>query len=376
MGGKCIIAPVLKRTFEIKWSAPMTPWKYTLVFVIPALTIAGLLLGGPWLWAAPFFVFVIVPLAELVLPSPTDDPDAAASQSQRSRGRFDAIVYGAIPVQLGTVLLFLWQFSAGSFGGVEALGAIVSVGLGCGGVGINIGHELGHRLGKRDQLLAQLLLGSSLYAHFFIEHNRGHHSRVATPDDPASARYGELVYTFWFRSVTGGWRSAWQLEFKRLGRRGLPRWSWHNQMLRFQVAQGAALLLITLVFGPLTTLAFIAASLVGILLLETVNYLEHYGLRRQRTSRGRWERVQSFHSWNSNRLLGRLLLFELTRHSDHHAHPKRHYSELRHFDEAPQLPAGYPAMVLIALVPPLFFALMHPRLPGSPAAASQPEATA
>jgi len=139
-------------------------------------------------------------------------------------------------------------------------------------------------------------------------------------------------------------------------------------MLRLQLAQVALLCVVFAVFGAVATLAFVAVASLGVLLLETVNYLEHYGLTRTRGPYGRWERVRPAHSWNSNCMLGRLLLFNLTRHSDHHAHPKRPYSVLRHFDEAPQLPTGYPGMVLVAFVPPLFFSLMDARLPAPPSA--------
>ena len=186
---------------------------------------------------------------------------------------------------------------------------------------------------------------------------------VATEDDPASARRGEWLYSFWLRSVFGGWVSAWRLEADRLRRRGQSALSWGNEVLRWQLAQVVGLTALGVALGPVLVGRFVVAAVVGILLLETVNYLEHYGLRRGRRPDGRLEPVRPMHSWNYNGVLGRLLLFELTRHSDHHAHPKRAYAALRHFDESPQLPAGYPGMILMALVPPLFFALMDPRLP-------------
>ncbi len=345
----------------------MKPMHYLFVFMIPALTVTGLLLNGWWFWMTPALVFGLVPVLELLLPAPSDNPDEEESQSRKDNWHYEAVLYAAVPVQIGVVTLFLAMVSSGGLLGADLIGAIIAVGICCGGMGINIGHELGHRAGGRDQFLAKLLLSSSLYAHFFIEHNRGHHARVATPDDPASSRRGEWLYSFWWRSVTGGWRNAWNMEAERLSRRRQPVLSLGNQMLRLQLAQAALVCVVFLVLGASAALAFVAAALVGILLLETVNYLEHYGLKRELGPHHRWERVRPAHSWNSNCVLGRLLLFNLTRHSDHHAHPKRPYSVLRHFDEAPQLPTGYPGMVLVALVPPLFFALMNPRLPVAPA---------
>ncbi|MEE2829319.1 MAG: alkane 1-monooxygenase [Myxococcota bacterium] len=349
----------------------MKPLHYLFVFVIPALTVVGLFLEGPWVWLAPVMVFGLVPILELFLPAPQDNDDEETLMSGTEDWRYDAVLYAAVPTQVGVVVLFLWLVSSGALTGLDLVGATMAVGLCCGGLGINIGHELGHRKDKRDQLLAKLLLSTSLYAHFFIEHNRGHHSRVATHDDPATSRRGELLYSFWWRSVVGGWRSAWEMEAKRLTRRGRSVLSLENEMLRLQLAQAGLVAGAFLVLGASAGLAFLAVAVLGILLLETVNYLEHYGLKRSQSANGRWERVRPAHSWNSNCLLGRLLLFNLTRHSDHHAHPKRPYSALRHFDEAPQLPTGYPGMVMVALVPPLFFALMDPRLPDA-APASTP----
>ncbi|MBJ93307.1 MAG: alkane 1-monooxygenase [Rickettsiales bacterium] len=342
----------------------MKPYNYLLVFVIPGLALLGMVLGGSYVWLGPVFVFGLVPLLELVLPAPADNASDELLAERLEDWRYDAVLYAAVPIQLGLTAFFLLSVSSGQFTLVELAGATLSVGLCCGGVGINMAHELGHRPRRREQFLAKLLLGGTLYAHFFIEHNRGHHTRVATADDPATARRGEWVFSFWFRSVIGGWRSAWKMEWDRLSRRGRNPLSRANEMVRLQVGQALLLLVIGFGLGLKALLAFVAASLVGILLLETVNYLEHYGLERRRLPSGRWERVRPCHSWNSNCVLGRLLLFELSRHSDHHAHPKRPYPALRHFDEAPQLPTGYPGMILLSLVPPLFHFVMDQRVPG------------
>jgi alkane 1-monooxygenase len=197
--------------------------------------------------------------------------------------------------------------------------------------------------------------------HFFIEHNRGHHKNVSTDEDPASSRYGEVLYTFFFRTITGSWLSAWKLERVRLERKKQSIWSWQNEMLRFQVIQGALILAIAVFFGVETMAWFMGAALIGILLLETVNYIEHYGLRRKRKGAS-YERVLPVHSWNSNHPLGRLILLELTRHSDHHYMASRKYQVLRHFDESPQMPTGYPGMMVLSFFPPLWFRVMHKRI--------------
>ena len=348
----------------------MSPLVYLLAYTIPALAAAALLLGGAWTLVVPLLVFGLIPLVELGWRGHGGSFDEAGEARARARRVYDWLAYGLVPVQLGLLAVFLLQASRGAYSGAEWAGAIFTMGIMCGALGINVGHELGHRRGKLERRLAKVLLGTSLYAHFYIEHNRGHHARVATPEDPASARRGETLYAFWWRSVTGSYRSAWQLEAKRLEKRHQRTWSLRNEMLRDQLVQAVALVVVAVLLGPVAAGAWVGAALIGALMLETVNYLEHYGLERGRKEDGAWERVQPLHSWNANQPLGRVLLFELSRHSDHHAHPTRPYQVLRHFDEVPQLPTGYPGMMLLAVVPPLFFAVMHRRLAGSAATAA------
>jgi alkane 1-monooxygenase len=230
-----------------------------------------------------------------------------------------------------------------------------------GACGINVAHELGHRDNKWEQRLAQLMLLPSLYQHFFVEHNRGHHKNVATDQDPASARLGENLYRFWVRSIVGGWRSAWALEKERLAKLGEPSRTWANLMWRFSAAQAAWLLAVWAWSGWETVLAALAVALVSVLLLESVNYIEHYGLRRQLLPSGRPEPVSPLHSWNSDHEIGRIFLYELTRHSDHHFKSTRKYQILRHMDESPQLPFGYPMSIVLALFPPVWFRVMDKR---------------
>jgi alkane 1-monooxygenase len=198
--------------------------------------------------------------------------------------------------------------------------------------------------------------------HFIIEHNRGHHVNIATKEDPASARYNEMLYSFWIRSVTMTYVSAWRLEAKRLRNEGKRFLSIQNEMIIFQIVQLAYLFLVWYFGGFVLLLSAILIAVVGFLLLETVNYIEHYGLSRKKMENGRYERVQPWHSWNSDHVLGRLILFELSRHSDHHFKANRKYQVLRHFDESPQLPYGYPMSMLMSFVPPLWFAVMNPRI--------------
>jgi alkane 1-monooxygenase len=244
----------------------------------------------------------------------------------------------------------------------DRAGRIGAMGILCGSFGINVAHELGHRVNRFEQFLAKSLLLTSLYMHFFTEHNKGHHKRVATPEDPSSARYGEMIYTFWFRTVIMGYLSAWHIANEECIKKGRSPLSIHNEMIRFQLIQLSLMALIYWAFGGWVLLYFLAAAGMGILLLETVNYIEHYGLQRKATGEGKYERAMPEHSWNSDHMIGRLFLFELSRHSDHHYLASRKYQILRHHDEAPQMPTGYPGMMLLSLLPPAWFAVMNPRI--------------
>jgi len=269
------------------------------------------------------------------------------------------MIYINVPAQFALLFFFLWKITSVDLATYEIIGKTVSMGLACGILGINVAHELGHRHKKSEQWMSKALLTTTLYTHFFIEHNRGHHKNIATPLDPATSRRGENLYRFFFRTVSGGYRSAWHLENSRLRKKGVSVFSWQNEMIRLQVIQLAFTIAIFSIFGWVGGLAFIIASVFGFLLLETVNYIEHYGLERDMIQDGVYEKTKPWHSWNSNHPLGRLLLYELTRHSDHHFHAGRKYQVLRHFDESPQMPTGYPGMMLVSLIPPLWFRIMH-----------------
>lgn len=344
---------------------PLRDLRYVLAYLVPLCAALGLLWRGSWTWLTPVFVFGLVPLLEeLVLPRPQPAPgEAAASGPASYQWLFDALLYLNVPLQFGLLGCFLVSINNTALSITEVIGLIISQGICCGVLGINVAHELGHRANRREQLLAQALLLSSLYLHFFIEHNRGHHRHVATPLDPATARRGENLYGFVLRSMAGGWRSAWHLEATRLHKAGRPVWHpWHNQMLRFQLLQAAAVLAVGLVLGARAAAAYTAVAFLGGALLEAVNYVEHYGLLRREVRPGVYERVQPHHSWNAEQPLGRILLYELTRHSDHHYLASRPYHALRFQPSSPQMPAGYPAMLLLAAVPPLWHRIMNARL--------------
>lgn len=335
--------------------------KYLGVFISPAIVFACMQLGGWYSWSGIIYSFAFVPLMDLILPVSSENMSKIEEDIAKKNRIYDYMVYAIVPIQYflvfySTYRIMLFQDTMQWY---EYVGYISSLGVACGVFGINVAHELGHRSKKYEQILSKMLLLTSLYMHFFIEHNRGHHKNVSTPDDPASAKYGESVYAFWARSVVGGYLSAWKLENDRLRKIGKPIFSIYNEMLRYQIIQILFIVSIYLLFGLVPMLCFIASAIFGFLLLETVNYIEHYGLRRKKNEYGAWEKTLPIHSWNSDHAFGRIVLFELTRHSDHHYIANRPYQVLRHFDESPQMPTGYPGMMVLALCPPIWFYVMH-----------------
>lgn len=343
--------------------------KYLAAYILPLLTTYGLLMGGWTTWLTVAFAFGLIPVLEHFLPQSTANLEESERERRLADQIFDWLLYLNAPLVFGILGLYMYQLNHYTFTPAEWWGMILSVGIVLGANGINVAHELGHRNTKGEQALAKWLLLPNLYQHFFIEHNRGHHKHVATPDDPATARKGEVLYLFWFRSLWGSYRNAWKLEAERLQRKGIARLSFQNEMIRFTLQQmGYVLLIVWLTPDLSSALAVLAAGGVGVLLLESINYVEHYGLRRKLLPNGRYERVMPHHSWNANYHLGRIMLYELTRHSDHHYLASKKYQILDHHDDALILPLGYPGSILLAMVPPLWFAVMHDVLDGGRAA--------
>lgn len=335
--------------------------KYLSVFSIPVTVYISLTSQGWLTYLTLIEAFMIIPFLELFINPDESNLDEIQEEIRRKDPLFDWMLYLVVPVQYGFLIFFLFSIQEPLLWW-EKLGRISSLGILCGVLGINVAHELGHRSSKIEQFLSKSLLLTSLYMHFFIEHNRGHHKNVSTEADPSSSRYNESLYAFWFRSLIFGYISAWKLEFSRMERKGFAKFSLRNEMLQFQIIQLVFVSAIAAIFGLEVMLYFIVAASIGFLLLETVNYIEHYGLSRNKVNEKHYERVMPLHSWNSNHLIGRLMLFELSRHSDHHFKASKKYQVLRHHDNSPQMPTGYPGMMLLSIIPPLWFKIMNSRI--------------
>ncbi len=336
--------------------------RYLLAYVGPLLVLCGLYQGGVWSFAGLVFGFVLIPLLEFVVGEITIHSSSKRTDRAIHWG-FDLMLYANLPLVYAMVGFYLWRVLETGILPWEVLGMTLSTGVFLGANGINVAHELGHRSSRFERFLAWLLLLPALYQHFYIEHNRGHHRYVATPQDPATARVGENLYAFWLRSLLGGLQNAWRLEHQRLRKLGHGLWRADNLFLVFILWQGLYLVLVYFFWGLVGVGAAIAIALVAVLLLEAINYIEHYGLLRQPLPSGGYERTMPIHSWNSNHFIGRIMLYELTRHSDHHYKASKKYQMLENMSESPQLLTGYPGSVLLALLPGLWFKLMNGRIP-------------
>ncbi len=317
-------------------------------------------LGVFWFYG-PMLVFGVFPLLDLAIGMDARNPPDSVIKWLEQDRYYRWCTYVFLPIQYAGLVFACWLWSSGQLSTLDSVGLALTVGM-VSGTAINTAHELGHKRASSERWLSKVALAQSGYGHFFVEHNRGHHVRVATPEDPASARLGESFYAFLPRTVIGSVRSAWELERERLGRSDSSPWSVRNDILGAWAMTVVLYTALVAVFGPVVLPYLLIQAVLGFCLLEVVNYLEHYGLLRQRREDGRYERTRPQHSWNSNNVASNVLLYHLQRHSDHHANPLRRYQALRHVDDAPQLPTGYAGMIIAAVIPPLWRGLMDHRV--------------
>ena len=315
-----------------------------------------------WILFFPFvFYYFFVPFLDFLFGEDISNPPESAIEALEADAYYRWITYATIPILWIAVIyncIFLCTFSLTTF---EWLATVMATGSVL-GFGLNVSHELGHKLQTLPRKIALFNTALGAYGHFSIEHNRGHHRHVSTPEDPASSKMGENIYQFACREMPGAALRAWRLEADRLQRQNKSVWHFENEILQ-------ALCLTALVYGTLIglygfdmVLVLIPVAIWGAFQLTSANYVEHYGIQRLKTANGNYENCQPHHSWNSNHLISNLVLFQLQRHSDHHAHPGRSYQSLRDFPELPRLPSGYFGMFFLAYLPPLWFRVMDPLL--------------
>ena len=342
---------------------------FLLAYVVPALMPAAAWLGA-WTgrvdaaaWFPLAFLFVLLPLADYAIGIGRENPSASEAAALEASLYFRVITWLCLPVQL---VLLAWSAAyfvstPMSFGG--AAGWVLSQGVVSGVLAINVAHELIHKDSRFEQVLGGALLASVGYHGFKVEHVRGHHVHVSTPLDASSARLGQSSWHFIPRALWRNTRNAWRLEAARLSRLELPSLQWRNELLGWTALWLAFCAAAFAAFGAIGLAFFLLQGLFAAISLEVINYVEHYGLERRELAPGRYERTTHLHSWNSGYRLSNALLFHLQRHSDHHETPRRRYAALLHHDASPQLPGGYASMFLLALVPPLWFRVIDPRVP-------------
>jgi alkane 1-monooxygenase len=339
-------------------------WMLSVLFPLIPLIGMGLMnwSGQQWmLWIPLVFLYIVIPLLDYLFPNDSSNPPEEIVPQLEADSYYRLLNHLTVPLHFAILIIGAWFVANNQLGWSGLLAISLTVGA-ISGFGINTGHELGHKKDALDRLAARLVLAVPFYGHFTSEHNAGHHAEVATPEDSASARFGESIYRFVLREIPGGLLRAWRLESKRLQRRDLKAWSWQNEILQSYA-------LSVLLYGGLV-LAFGAVVLPFLLIqtafawwqLTSANYIEHYGLLRQKGPDGRYERCQPHHSWNANHIASNLVTFHLERHSDHHAFAARRYQSLRHFEDVPQLPSGYFGMFLLSYVPPLWRRVMDPKV--------------
>ena len=333
--------------------------KYLMSYSIALTAFIGILYGGPFVYLTVVYTFVFIPVLESYTKEGKNTYTDDEKKNRNLDPFFDFLLYLNIPIVFGIFFISLntLLYSNTYF---EIIGIILSSSIVMATNGINVGHELGHRKSLFSRTCSKLLYLPCQYMHFFIEHNYGHHINVATPNDPATAKYKQNLYSFWISSVTKTYLSAWKIQLKLLRVSKLSFFSFKNDMIFYTVFQTLFLIFIYFNYGLIITLYSLIMSIVSFLFLETINYVEHYGLLRKIKPNGRYERVKPHHSWNSNHTIGRIVLYELTRHSDHHFKSSKKYQVLESIQDSPQLPYGYPTSILISFFPPLWFWIMNP----------------
>lgn len=358
---------------EQKW---IDKKKYAWVFSLFPAAIPLILWGGvEWMKAVdapeffvhatwflgPVAVFILIPIGDFVLGRDGENaPEEFVPQLEETK-YYRIISYLYFPIMLASIVLCCWQWTYGGLTWYDKLGLAWSMGM-TSGIGIVAAHELGHKKGSFERWLGKIVLAIPAYGHFYVEHNKGHHVKVATPEDPVSSRMGENVYSYLVRSIPRQIPRAWNVEKKRLARAGKSQFNLDNDVLNAWLITVLIWGFLLVTFGVGVLPYMIIQAVIGIALLEFVNYLEHYGLLRRKLEDGRYERCSPEHSWNSDNLTTNIFLYQLQRHSDHHANPTRRYQSLRSDVFAPELPAGYATMIATAAIPPLWTRVMDRRL--------------
>ena len=341
----------------------MKDLKYLFAYTVPLSAFISFESHGFGTYAAVFYAFVVLPAFDLIFGEDSSNLTKEDARNKKNKWLFDLMLYLNLPLVFGLLFHVFSKFEQNEYLTYEIIGLGLSAGILLATNGINVAHELGHRKTYINRFISKCLYMPCLYMHFYIEHNFGHHLNVATSEDGATAKYNQSLYSFWITSVSKQYIDAWRHQMQLLKSQKSSFISVKNDMLWYHLIQPIYLLLIYYVFSLNVMLFAIGIAVVSFLFLESINYIEHYGLKRFKGSSGRYERVQPYHSWNSNFNIGRIVLYELTRHSDHHYKSTKKYQILESYENSPTLPLGYPASILLSFIPPLWFFIINPLVP-------------
>ena len=341
----------------------MRDLKYLFAYSVPLSVFISFESVGLGTYTTVMYAFIILPILDIISGSRSENLSKDQVNDKKSKWIFDVMLYLNLPIVFGLLFLVFTKIETHEYDVYEFIGLGLSTGILLATNAINVAHELGHRTPYFERFMGKCLYIPCLYMHFYIEHNFGHHMNVATPNDGATAKYNQTVFSFWITSVTKQYVDAWKHQINLLTTKKYPFFSVKNDMLWYHLIQPTYLFGVFYFFSIDTMLFAIASGVVSFLFLESINYIEHYGLRRFKTASGRYERVQPQHSWNSNFNIGRIVLYELTRHSDHHYKSSKKYQLLNSYEQSPNLPLGYPASILLSFIPPLWFKIMNPLVP-------------
>lgn len=341
----------------------MKDLKYLFAYTVPLSAFISFESVGLGTYTSIIYAFIILPFLDLITGSQSKNLSKDEVNNKKSKWIFDIMLYLNLPIVFGLLWLVFSRVQTQEYAAYELIGLGLSAGILLATNAINVAHELGHRTPYFERFMSKCLYMPCLYMHFYIEHNFGHHMNVATPDDGATAKYNQTVFSFWITSVTKQYIDAWKRQMNLLKSKNCSFISVKNDMLWYHLIQPIYLFGVFYFFSLDVMLFAVGIGVVSFLFLESINYIEHYGLRRFKTPSGRYERVQPHHSWNSNFNIGRIVLYELTRHSDHHFKSSKKYQLLNSYKQSPTLPLGYPASILLSFIPPLWFKIMNPLVP-------------
>lgn len=343
---------------------------YLLVFAIPLSIVLSYYSGIIYaFYILPFLMFVVLPFFDPIIGVDDTNFDKSLAQEIKDEQYYRYILYAWVLVQTSVMAWLIYLFLTTEISTHVLVLLLINTMIMNGGIGITIAHELGHKTKKLEKFLAKFLLIQVGYGYFYVEHNRGHHVHVATPKDPATAKKNQTYFAFWKQAVIGGFINSIKIENERLLQRKKKSNIWTNEVYRLTIISFLLLVAINLVSYLYTNtisvklnVFLLMQAFLSFSLLEAVDYIEHYGIERKEISPGVYEKVNPTHSWNANFIYSNYFLFQLQRHADHHMYATKNYQLLDAYDDSPQLPNGYPAMVLLSLVPPLWFKIMNGRL--------------